>query len=572
MFSCHTLTCSSLLVTACVSVGYLVFLYQAEEHEYEEGFGPSVNVRIGSEETTWKRSRNKWNPFEKIKTVPGVDNANDFKVIWDRAHSNSFYVTERMYYYLDRDKHKDKFRHLRAKLYITRLQQRAGQSFLLQFIIERASDDELEPMTGAGMKIGASREISVSAAGAHFGNVSTVGSGNGGFGSTTTGTNRTFKQMQRAGNAVPAAGGLLSSGAVLGAAAMQHQQQQNDVPSPRTNAMLSAFSAHLNVSPAAIQRHPTPASLSSLHAATAASQSPFSYAAAAHHQQQQQQLQLQQLQQQQLQQPQQPRIGAALIDHFSAHPTMDGSRIQSFPPMFATAAAAPRFYPTVPVASPSTPNFLLGALSPGLAPATTAVAHPEEASALAQLQLAQQMQLQQLFAQQALEYQQQRDAILLQQLREQHRYSSPPVISPVPQFAQPMQPKYATVHTHQKSRSLDQPSSSSSSSSPLVSSAGSRFADWRPEGSHKRQHQSVMHASDLPETATKRRSTEVAGEPCNKRHAFAPGVLNLAIIANEAALAEAATASIASSSSSPASTPKTTSSSSSTTERMAVDS
>jgi len=35
----------------------------------------------------------------------------------------SYYVTERMYYYLDRDKHREKYNNIRAKLYITRLHQ-----------------------------------------------------------------------------------------------------------------------------------------------------------------------------------------------------------------------------------------------------------------------------------------------------------------------------------------------------------------------------------------------------------------------------------------------------------------
>lgn len=126
--------------------GYIAFIYSAEEHEYEEGFGPSVTVRVGSDETTWKRSRNKWNPFEKIRTVANLEHANDFKVTWDRPHNQAYYVTERMYYYLDKEKYREKFKSLRAKLYITRVQQRSAQTFLLQFIIERQSDDIVEPI------------------------------------------------------------------------------------------------------------------------------------------------------------------------------------------------------------------------------------------------------------------------------------------------------------------------------------------------------------------------------------------------------------------------------------------
>jgi hypothetical protein len=138
-----------------------------DAREYEEGFGPSVNVRVGADDTIWKRSRfashpipeyanvyrnfswdnvfpsfpafhvysppicslipdcsNKWNPFEKIKTLDDADSETAFTVMWDRNHSNSFYVTERMYYYLDREKHKDKYKTIRAKLYITRLHQK----------------------------------------------------------------------------------------------------------------------------------------------------------------------------------------------------------------------------------------------------------------------------------------------------------------------------------------------------------------------------------------------------------------------------------------------------------------
>jgi len=62
--------------------GYLAFLYTSKEKkEYEEGFGPSVTVRVGGEDTIWKRSRNKWNPFEKIRTLDGVDNEG-FTISW----------------------------------------------------------------------------------------------------------------------------------------------------------------------------------------------------------------------------------------------------------------------------------------------------------------------------------------------------------------------------------------------------------------------------------------------------------------------------------------------------------
>jgi len=66
---------------------------------------------------------NKWNPFERIKTLDGLSNEQGFTIMWDRSKSNSYYVTERMYYYLDKDKHREKYKSIRAKLYITRLHQ-----------------------------------------------------------------------------------------------------------------------------------------------------------------------------------------------------------------------------------------------------------------------------------------------------------------------------------------------------------------------------------------------------------------------------------------------------------------
>jgi DNA-directed RNA polymerase subunit N (RpoN/RPB10) len=99
------------------STGYSAFLYRPRDvREYEEGFGPSVSVRVGDDDTVWKRSRNKWNPFEKIRTIEGVQDSN-FSIMWDRTRANSYYVTERMYYYLDKEKHKEKFSGMRGKLY-----------------------------------------------------------------------------------------------------------------------------------------------------------------------------------------------------------------------------------------------------------------------------------------------------------------------------------------------------------------------------------------------------------------------------------------------------------------------
>jgi hypothetical protein len=124
--------------------GYSAFLYKAkDDREYDEGFGPSILVKLGVDETVWKRSRNKWNPFEKIRTIANP-NETDFAVVWDRNKLNSYYVTERMYYYLDKEKHREKYTDVRAKLYITRLHQKGDRIFLLQFIGERLSDEEQE--------------------------------------------------------------------------------------------------------------------------------------------------------------------------------------------------------------------------------------------------------------------------------------------------------------------------------------------------------------------------------------------------------------------------------------------
>eukprot|EP01122_Echinamoeba_exundans_P004137 TRINITY_DN14150_c0_g1_i1.p1 TRINITY_DN14150_c0_g1~~TRINITY_DN14150_c0_g1_i1.p1 ORF type:complete len:477 (-),score=119.16 TRINITY_DN14150_c0_g1_i1:113-1489(-) len=128
------------------SEGYSAFLYRPRDvREYEEGFGPSVSVRVGDDDTVWKRSRNKWNPFEKIRTIEGVQDSN-FSIMWDRTRANSYYVTERMYYYLDKEKHKEKFSGMRGKLYITRMLQKSPTDciFLLQFIVELLSDDQME--------------------------------------------------------------------------------------------------------------------------------------------------------------------------------------------------------------------------------------------------------------------------------------------------------------------------------------------------------------------------------------------------------------------------------------------
>eukprot|EP01127_Copromyxa_protea_P013578 TRINITY_DN3679_c0_g1_i2.p1 TRINITY_DN3679_c0_g1~~TRINITY_DN3679_c0_g1_i2.p1 ORF type:complete len:426 (-),score=85.90 TRINITY_DN3679_c0_g1_i2:355-1632(-) len=126
--------------------GYLCYIYDVVENkEYEEGFGPRVVVNIGSHETIWKRSRNKWNPFEKIRTVSKeTENSSNFKISWDKNGLNSYYVTERMYYYLDKDKHKEKFKSIRAKLYITRMHQEGAKRFLLQFIMDKMTEAEQE--------------------------------------------------------------------------------------------------------------------------------------------------------------------------------------------------------------------------------------------------------------------------------------------------------------------------------------------------------------------------------------------------------------------------------------------
>lgn len=124
--------------------GYIVYIYRANGREYEEGFGPSVSVLVDGIETAWKRSRNKWNPFEKIKTVPGMEDEDDFTVVRDKSKHTSYYLTERMYYYLDREKYKDKYRTIRAKLYITRVKRKGDPLFLLQFIMERLTEEEIE--------------------------------------------------------------------------------------------------------------------------------------------------------------------------------------------------------------------------------------------------------------------------------------------------------------------------------------------------------------------------------------------------------------------------------------------
>lgn len=354
----------------------MVYLYIAEEHEYEEGFGPSVTVRIGNDETTWKRSRNKWNPFEKIKTVPGIDNSADFKVIWDRAHSNSFYVTERMYYYLDREKHRDKFRHLRAKLYITRLQQRAGQSFLLQFIIERALEEGEASMPSSTSSSLVSSSPSIQGS---YQAVSNPNSATSSARSSRDYSSRSHRQWGRL------SGSSNASGSTSPHSSSAHNG--SEVPSPRTDALFSAFgNTQLNTSPSS-QSHPS-------------------------HQQQ-------------------FGISGALVDHYSSLP-FDSSRIQSFPPMFN---AAQRFYQPGMVATPSNPQFDYAAAAAlaSAAAGSSGVLLPQQLSLpphhhlgndevahfQARLQLAQQMQFQQMLAHQAIEYQQQRDAMFLQQLREQ---------------------------------------------------------------------------------------------------------------------------------------------------------
>jgi len=52
---------------------YFCFLYKVKDvKEYTEGFGPSVCIRVNNEETVWKRSRNKWNSFDKIRASQHV--------------------------------------------------------------------------------------------------------------------------------------------------------------------------------------------------------------------------------------------------------------------------------------------------------------------------------------------------------------------------------------------------------------------------------------------------------------------------------------------------------------------
>jgi hypothetical protein len=67
---------------------------------------------------------------------------NNFKISWDKNGLNSYYVTERMYYYLDKDKHKERFKSIRAKLYITRMHQEGPKRFLLQFIMDKMTEAE----------------------------------------------------------------------------------------------------------------------------------------------------------------------------------------------------------------------------------------------------------------------------------------------------------------------------------------------------------------------------------------------------------------------------------------------
>jgi len=121
---------------------YLNYLYRVKDYkEYIEGFGPSVTVRINNEKTVWKRSRNKWNSFDKIISFFNNDK---FDLYSDETGPNSYYVIERMYYYLDKEKHKDKFNSIRAKLYITRVNQKKDWIFLLQFITEYITLEDQE--------------------------------------------------------------------------------------------------------------------------------------------------------------------------------------------------------------------------------------------------------------------------------------------------------------------------------------------------------------------------------------------------------------------------------------------
>lgn len=423
--------------------GYLVFLYNAEEHEYEEGFGPSVNVRIGLDETTWKRSRNKWNPFEKIKTVPGMESSNDFKIVWDRAHSNSFYVTERMYYYLDREKHRDKFRNLRAKLYITRLLQRTGQSFLLQFIIERAQEEEYEPLKVARESL---RPVSRYA--------------------NDTGSSHSphpARPVHPSTNSSHANGSPRSNGS------NGSHGTPPDVPSPRTSAMLSAFSkTHLSMpttlQPAAASSSSTSPVFGQAYGATLA---PHALNGAS-------------------------GINPALLDHFGGQ-SFDGSRIQSYPPM--TMFTAPRFYPGM-VAAPSTPQMTLSGTPGVLRPLAG------DGAGLAHLQHLQQVQMQQLLAQQALELHQQQ--MFRQQFSQQPMAYAAPISHFTPTYKSTLGPQVAP---HGKSRSLGESDATS----------------WRSEsGQMKRLNDTTT--SDLPETASKRRSTEVPD------YSLTPHMLNLAAL------------------------------------------
>jgi len=47
-----------------------------------------------------------------------------------------------MYYYLDKEKHRDRFHSVRAKLYLTRVHQTKNWNFLLQFVIEHISVEQ----------------------------------------------------------------------------------------------------------------------------------------------------------------------------------------------------------------------------------------------------------------------------------------------------------------------------------------------------------------------------------------------------------------------------------------------
>jgi hypothetical protein len=97
-------------------------------------------VKVNGEDTVWKRSRNKWNSFDKIRSFSNINN-DRFDLYVDSIGYNSFYVIERMYYYLDKEKHKNRYKNLRAKLYITRVNQNKDWIFLLQFITEHLAGD-----------------------------------------------------------------------------------------------------------------------------------------------------------------------------------------------------------------------------------------------------------------------------------------------------------------------------------------------------------------------------------------------------------------------------------------------